>query len=110
MATTFPAPIGAERRPAAETPEEGGRHMLGRKDYTEQELQHGRGTIKRHRAAYRKLAKPIATGAGGEKAQLALEEFEPLFFNNMVLVLDRFYVHRVPVTAGKDGSPRKQAR
>jgi hypothetical protein len=79
--------------------------MLGRKDYTKQEVQHGRDTIQRQLAAYRKLAKSIAAGAGAQKAQLALEEFEPLFFNNMVLVLDRFYVHRLRVTAGKDGNP-----
>jgi hypothetical protein len=35
----------------------------------------------------------------------ALEAFEPLFFNNMTLVLDRYLVHRLRVVTGKDGNP-----
>lgn len=28
--------------------------------------------------------------------------FEPLFFNNLALALDRFFVHRLRVVTGKD--------
>lgn len=35
----------------------------------------------------------------------ALEAFEPLLFNNMTLVLDRYFVHRLRMVTGKDGNP-----
>jgi hypothetical protein len=35
----------------------------------------------------------------------ALEALEPLYFNNMAIVLDRYFVHRIRVVAGKDGNP-----
>ena len=31
--------------------------------------------------------------------------FETLFFNNMTLVLDRYFVHRLRIVAYKDGNP-----
>jgi hypothetical protein len=34
----------------------------------------------------------------------ALEALEPLFFNNMTLVLDRYFVRRLRVVTGKDGN------
>lgn len=43
--------------------------------------------------------------AGDEKASAALTSFEPLFFNNLTLALDRYFVHRLRVATGKDGIP-----
>jgi hypothetical protein len=34
-----------------------------------------------------------------------LEAFEPLLFNNMTIVLDRYFVHRIRPVTGKDGNP-----
>jgi hypothetical protein len=34
-----------------------------------------------------------------------LEAFETLLFNNMILVLDRNFVHRLRMVIGKDGNP-----
>ncbi|MGH9154966.1 MAG: hypothetical protein ACRD1K_03750 [Acidimicrobiales bacterium] len=78
--------------------------MLGRKDYTEQELANATTAIDKQVAAYNKLAKAVAA-TGDAKAQSALEAFEPLFFNNMTLVLDRYFVHRLRQVTGKDGNP-----
>jgi hypothetical protein len=75
--------------------------MLGRKDYAKEELEAGRSAMREQTAAYRKLAKAI----DGGPARRQLEDFEQHFFNNMVLALDRFYVHRVRPVAGKDGNP-----
>jgi hypothetical protein len=73
--------------------------MLGRKDYTQQEVDEARTTIDRQLASYKRLAK----AANGNKA--ALDAFEPLFFNNLTLALDRFFVHRIRKVTGNDGNP-----
>jgi hypothetical protein len=78
--------------------------MLGRKDYTQEEVANAKTTVKRQLAAYRKLAKSI-DAAGDAQAKAALEALEPLLFNNMILVLDRYFVHRLRMTTGKDGNP-----
>jgi hypothetical protein len=78
--------------------------MLGRKDYTREELDNARTAVAQQLAAYKKLAKAIdhATDPG---AASALEALEPLLFNNMILVLDRYFVHRLRLVTGKDGNP-----
>jgi hypothetical protein len=73
--------------------------MLGRKGYTKAELDHGRAAIGEQLAAYKALKKAVTRGSA------ALDDFEWRFFNNMTLVLDRYYVHRLRVTTGKDGNP-----
>jgi hypothetical protein len=78
--------------------------MLGRKDYTKQELDNANAAIDAQVAAYNKLAKAI-DATGDAKARAALDAFEPLFCNNMVLVLDRRFVHRLRQRTGKDGNP-----
>jgi hypothetical protein len=78
--------------------------MLGRKDYTKQELENARAAIGKQLAAYRKLATAVEA-AGDPKVQSALGAFEPLFFNNMTLVLDRYFVHRFRQVTGKDSNP-----
>lgn len=74
--------------------------MLGRKNYTPDEVRTAKAGVEQQCSAYRKL-REAAAGAGGD----AVAEFEPLFFNNMVLVLDRPFVHRLRMTTGKDGNP-----
>ena len=78
--------------------------MLGRKDYTQEELDGAKRAMKQQLAAYRQLVAGL-DGAGGGADEAAAESFEPLFFNNMTLVLDRYFVHRLRSVAGKDGNP-----
>lgn len=79
--------------------------MLGRKNYAQDEFDHGKSAIEKQLAAYEKLGTAIAGKSTGATAHSALEDFVGLFFNNMVLVLDRYYVHRFRMVAGKDGNP-----
>jgi hypothetical protein len=67
--------------------------MLGRKDYTPEEIAGGKAAVKAQLAAWKKVA------------SAADEAAEATFFNNMVLVLDRWYVHRVRPVVGKDTNP-----
>ena len=76
--------------------------MLGRKDYTRAELENARKGIRQQLAAYRQLVK--VADHDPQVAQ-ALEAFEPILFTNMIFVLDRYFVHRLRQTTGKDGNP-----
>jgi hypothetical protein len=79
--------------------------MLGRKNYTQEELDHSKTEIDQQLAAYKKLVKAIAGATTDKKVNSALEGFEARFFNNMILVLDRPFVHRLRVVTGKGGTP-----
>ncbi|AHK29627.1 hypothetical protein [Rhodococcus opacus] len=79
--------------------------MLGRKNYTKDEIDHAEASVAERVAAYTSLTGAIAGEVTGEKVFAALEDFEPLFFANMVLVLDRYFVHRIRAVTGKDGNP-----
>ncbi len=79
--------------------------MLGRKDYTKEELDHAKTAVEQQIAAYQKLAKAIKSATSDSKVTAALEAFEPLFCNNTTLVLDRYFVHRLRTVTGKDGNP-----
>jgi hypothetical protein len=78
--------------------------MLGRKNYTRDELAHAKSAIAAQLAAYDTLAAAV-NASSDPKLVAALEDFEPLFANNMVLVLDRYFVHRLRVVTGKDSNP-----
>jgi hypothetical protein len=79
--------------------------MLGRNSYTKEELDHCTSTLDQQLAAYRALVKLVPSAATDKKGNSALATFEWRFFNNMTIVLDRFFVHRVRMVAGKDGNP-----
>ena len=76
--------------------------MLGRNSFTTDEVNHAKAAIADQISAYKALAK--ATGAD-KHGQAALDTFEPLFFNNLALALDRYFVHRIRPVTGKDGNP-----
>jgi hypothetical protein len=79
--------------------------MLGRKDYTQEELDHARSAIGAQTAKYEELVRAIGAGSPDPKVTSALDAFEPLFFNNMALALDRLFVHRLRTVTGKDTNP-----
>ena len=68
--------------------------MLGRKDFTNDEVSNGESAVQRQLAAFDALPK-----AG----QTALQKAD--HFNDLVLALDRRYVHRLRSVTGKDGTP-----
>lgn len=78
--------------------------MLGRKDYTREELASAQREVKQLLSTYRKLAKAVQE-TSDPKATAALETFEPVLFNSMALALDRRFVHRLRSVTGKDGNP-----
>ena len=71
--------------------------MLGRKSYSQEELSSCRAAIGAELEAY----KGVEAAVGND----ALADFEGPFFTNMVLALDRWFVHRVRAVSGKDGNP-----
>ena len=79
--------------------------MYGRKTYAKTEIENSRAIIAAQLDAYKRLAGGVAAAAPGAEAQTALRDFEPLFFNNLTLALDRMYVHRLRYVAGKEGAP-----
>ena len=70
--------------------------MLGRKDYTTEEVDHGKAAVKEQLAAFKRLAKLMPSGSGPPRS------FETTYFDNMAIVLDRYYVHRIRPATGKD--------
>ncbi|MEO8696432.1 MAG: hypothetical protein ABI658_23160 [Acidimicrobiales bacterium] len=79
--------------------------MLGRNKYTREELDQSKATIGAQLAAYKAVIRTTGGKAADKKVAAALEAFEPLFFNNLTIALDRFFVHRVRPVTGKDGNP-----
>jgi hypothetical protein len=79
--------------------------MLGRKDFTTEELDQARAAVTDQLAAYQDLVKAIGNAPQSAEVHAALAAFEPLFCTNMILALDRRFVHRLRVVTGKDGNP-----
>src|SRR6266516_3169929 len=86
--------------------------MLGRKAYTQEEIDHGKMALEEQLGAYRRLVKAVGSVTTDKEVDAAFESFEALFFNNMTLVLDRYFVHRLPGAdyEGKDGNPLNEVR
>jgi hypothetical protein len=79
--------------------------MFGRKDYTQEELDNARNAVGQQVAAYKAIVEAIEGSPSDPKVSSALQAFEPLLFNNMTMILDRYFVHRFRSVAGKDGNP-----
>ena len=81
--------------------------MLGRKQYSQEEIDTGRNTIRELVESYDSLRAAVP-----KSRATATAEFEAHFFNNLVLTLDRCFVHRLsgPNYEGKDGNPLNEVR
>ncbi len=84
--------------------------MLGRNSYDQDYIDHCRSLITDQLAAYDELIGAAQNGKGGAQLDGAIEGFEPRFFNNLVLVLDNLFVHRLRTLEGKDGNPLNEVR
>src|SRR5450631_2025591 len=73
--------------------------MLGRKNYSRTAIDVARAQVEAGLAAYRSL--PVAARTA---------EFEALFFNREVHILDYLFVHRLMVVEGKDGNALNEVR
>ncbi|HLW18494.1 MAG TPA: hypothetical protein VKV69_14150 [Actinomycetota bacterium] len=58
-------------------------------------------------AAFKKLAAAARKSGARERA---LDPLETAYFNNMVLVLDHLFVHRLRTVEGKDGNAMNEVR
>ncbi len=76
--------------------------MLCRNTYDRDYIAQSRDKIAAQLAAYKRVA------ATSDPA--AVVDFEPLFLNNLVVVLDNLFVHRTRAIEGKDGNPCNEVR
>ncbi len=83
--------------------------MLAVKTYAQEYIDECRARMDAQLATYKK----VVSAAGTDKAsstRSAVEAFAPLFFNNLTLVLDAYFVHRTRAIEGKDGNALNQVR
>jgi hypothetical protein len=85
--------------------------MLAQNGYPQAYIDACRTRVDDQLDAFRKLA--VATRKTGAKVPAVLqafEAFETAFFNNMVIVLDAYFVHRDLAIEQQDGNPLNEVR
>jgi hypothetical protein len=86
--------------------------MLGMAKYPREYIDASRARVDRDIIAYRKLAEAgkVQAASGTAALTTAIDEVETIHFNNMVLLLDYLFVHRLRTIEGKDGNPLNEVR
>jgi hypothetical protein len=85
--------------------------MLSRNAYPRAYIDACRTRVEDQLDAFRKLAAATRkTGAKVPAVLQAFEAFETAFFNNMVIVLDAYFVNRARVSENDDGDALDEAR
>lgn len=79
--------------------------MLCVNKYPKDHVTRSKARVKKQVAAYQAVA--AALGAGGAAAAAA---FEPVFFGNLVVVMDSMFTHRSRTIEGKDGNALNEVR
>jgi hypothetical protein len=86
--------------------------MLCINNYTKEYIDECRVKVGDQIATYRNLINTVTKQSIHDEIRLnaAIESFEPVFFNNMVMVLDNLFVHRSRLIEKKDGNPLNEVR
>jgi hypothetical protein len=86
--------------------------MLCENNYTQKYIDECRSKIDAQILAYRDLVATAKNKSANDEQLLdtAINAFEPHFFNNMVLVLECYFVHRARAIEKKDGNPLNKMR
>jgi len=82
--------------------------MLCMNNYAQVYIDDCRAKVDDQVAAYKKVVS--AASGGSKKLESAIEAFEPVFFNNLVLVLENYFVHRTRGIEGKNGNALNEVR
>ncbi len=80
--------------------------MLSVNSYPQDHVDRCREAFEAQVDAYRALSESVGKG----KAAPALAGFAPLFFANLVLALDEWFLHRSRTLEGKNGGPLNEVR
>ncbi len=86
--------------------------MLCVNSYQQDYIDECRSNMESRLVAYKTLLSTARakTGTGNAAFNSVVASFEPLFFNNLVVVLDAFFVHRSRTPEGKHGNPMNELR
>jgi len=86
--------------------------MLCVNKYTQKYIDECRSRVSAQVSAYQTLVATARNQTASDERRLkaAIEAFEPHFFNNMVLALDSYFVHRARAKENKDGNLLNEVR
>src|SRR6476620_4571753 len=86
--------------------------MLGMKEYEQDYIDACRSRIESQIAVFYEVAQSARDHGDADVSRLegALESLEYEYFNNMLIVLDAYFVHRLRVLAGDDGNALNEVR
>ena len=86
--------------------------MLGMREYEQDYIDACRSRVETQVAMFREVAQPARDHGDADVSSLegALESLEYEYFNNMLLVLEGYFVHRLPDLEGKDGNALNEVR
>jgi hypothetical protein len=81
--------------------------MLCTNSYPKDYVEECRARVDSQVGAYKQLG---AVGRDNAAFNAAIERLDPVFYNNMVLTLDTYFMHRSRTIEGKDGNPVNEVR